>query len=123
MAIRLENLTEIEPKDSWENYWAQICNGAALWADKYLEQSRLVFEQAVTLKPDKSDAYFWKGIDCASLGRDEEAMAAIEKALELELPPVLLTPLRWFEQDRPDFYEKYIVPLMVRYDLDISFVS
>ncbi len=26
-------------------------------------------------------------------------------------------PLLWFEQDRPDFYQKYIVPLIVRYDL------
>jgi hypothetical protein len=53
----------------------------------------------------------------ASLGRDEEATTAIEKALELELPPILLTPLRWFEQDKPDFYQKYVVPLMARYDL------
>ena len=43
--------------------------------------------------------------------------AAVEKALEVELPPVLLTPLRWFEEDRPDFYQKHVVPLMARYDL------
>jgi hypothetical protein len=51
------------------------------------------------------------------LGHDEEAIAAIERSLELELPPILLTPLRWFEQDKPDFYQKYVVPLMARYDL------
>ncbi len=44
-------------------------------------------------------------------------MSAIEKSLELELPPILLTPLRWFEHDRPEFYQKYVVPLMARYDL------
>jgi hypothetical protein len=52
-----------------------------------------------------------------TFGQDEEAIAAIEKAMDLELPPILLTPLRWFEQDRLDFYQKYVVPLMARYDL------
>ena len=51
---------------------------------------------------------------CASLGRDEEAIAAIEKSLELDLPPALLAPLRWFEQDRPEFYEKHASPLLAR---------
>jgi hypothetical protein len=36
---------------------------------------------------------------------------------ELEMPPILLTSLRWFEQDRPNFYQQYVVPLMARYDL------
>jgi hypothetical protein len=53
----------------------------------------------------------------ASLGLEKEARISIEKSLELELPPILLTPLRWFEQDKPDFYQKYVVPLMARYDL------
>ena len=44
-------------------------------------------------------------------------MGAIEKALEKGLPPVLLTPLKWFAQDRPDFYRKYVVPLMALYYL------
>jgi len=49
---------------------------------------------------------------CAFLGQDEEAIAAIETALDLELPPMLLAPLRWFEQEKPDFYGKYVVPLL-----------
>jgi hypothetical protein len=24
--------------------------------------------------------------------------------------------LRWFEQDRPEFYKQYVVPLLARYD-------
>jgi hypothetical protein len=44
-------------------------------------------------------------------------MALVEKALENNLPPVLLAPLRWFEQDKPDFYQKYVVPLLARYEL------
>jgi hypothetical protein len=48
----------------------------------------------------------------AALGRDEEARAAIERALQEPFPPLLLSPLRWFEQDRPDFYASYVVPLL-----------
>jgi len=44
-------------------------------------------------------------------------MAAIEKSLMLDLPPVLLTPLHWFEQDRPDFYKLHVAPLLARYEL------
>ena len=53
----------------------------------------------------------------ASLKQDASAMAVIEQSLELELPPVLLAPIKWFEQDRPDFNQKYVVPLLARYDL------
>lgn len=52
---------------------------------------------------------------CAALRRDEDAKAAVEKSLEVDMPPVLLAPLRWFEQDRPDYYEHYVVPLLERY--------
>ncbi len=65
----------------------------------------------------KLTLHFWKGIAYASLAQDAAAIAAIEQSLELDLPPILLTPLCWFEHDRPDFYQKYIVPLMTRYDL------
>ena len=53
---------------------------------------------------------------CATLGRNKEAIAAIEKALELGLPPVLLAPLCWFEQERPKFFEKYANPLLARFE-------
>ena len=69
------------------------------------------------MTPEDWDAYFWKGMACASIGQDEEAIAAIERSLTLDMPPILLTPLRWFEQDKPDFYQKYVVPLMARYEL------
>ena len=51
----------------------------------------------------------------AFLERDGEAVVAIEKALGLELPPILLAPLRWFEQEKPQFYEKYAAPLLAKY--------
>ncbi len=91
-----------------------------MWLRGYYDEALEELLQAIERAPERWDAYFWKGMACISLDRDEEAIAAIEKALELELPPVLLAPLRWFAEDRPDFYEKYVVPLMTRYDLDIS---
>ncbi len=88
-----------------------------MWLRRNFEEALQVLEQAIQMAPEDWDAYFWKGMICASMGQDEEAIAAIEQSLQLELPPILLTPLRWFEHDRPDFYQKYVVPLMARYDL------
>ena len=50
-------------------------------------------------------------------GQDDDARAAIEKSLELDLPPLLLSLLRWTEQDRPDFYQKYAMPLLARFEM------
>ena len=76
------------------------------------EESLADLEQSVTLKPDEWDAYFWQGMNLAQLGRDEEAIESIEQALKLDLPPDLLSPLRWLEQERSEFYQKHAVPLM-----------
>jgi len=76
-----------------------------------------MLERPIQMTPEDWDAYFWKGMTCASMGHDEEAIAAIERSLTLDMPPILLSTLRWFERDRPQFYQKYVVPLMVRYDL------
>jgi tetratricopeptide (TPR) repeat protein len=115
MIEQLEMIAATDP----EAYVAYVCRGVAMWLRKHYEEALAELEQAIQvgLAKRRWDSYFWKGMVCASLGREEEAMEAIEKALELELPPILLTPLRWFEQDRPDFYQKYVVPLMARYDL------
>jgi tetratricopeptide (TPR) repeat protein len=109
----LEAIAALDP----ENYWALVCRGVVLWLTRHFEEALLVLDQAILLKPAAWDSYFWKGMAYASLMQDEAAIEAIEQSLELELPPILLTPLLWFEQDRPDFYQKYVVPLMARYDL------
>jgi tetratricopeptide (TPR) repeat protein len=115
----LEEIEELEIIASTDPGYpvAFVCRGVVRWLRRDFEEALQDFEQAIQIAPDEWDAYFWKGMTCASLERDEEAIAAIEKSLELELPPILLTPLRWFEQDRPEFYQKYVVPLMARYDL------
>ena len=118
---RLEAIAAVDPQHAT----VHIYRGVAQWRRGHLEEALAELEQVLSSDPEQwdpyldkqFDPYFWKGMICASLRRDEEAIAAIEKSLELELPPILLTPLRWFEHDRPDFYQKYVVPLMARYDL------
>jgi len=110
---RLEIIATTDP----ENPVAFVCRGVVRWLRRDFEEALQELEQAIQIAPEEWDAYFWKGMTCASLERDEGAMTAIEKSLELELPPILLSPLCWFEHDRPEFYQKYVVPLMARYDL------
>jgi tetratricopeptide (TPR) repeat protein len=100
------------------HYYPRVCRGVVHLLRERYEEAIAELEQAIPLpvKTEPWDAYFWKGMACALLQRDEEAMAAIQKALEGGLPPVLLAPLRWFEQDRPDFYHKFVVPLLAHYE-------
>jgi tetratricopeptide (TPR) repeat protein len=112
----IEQLEIIAATDP-ENPVAFVCRGVARWLRRDFEEALQELEQAIQIAPEEWDAYFWKGMTYASLGQDEQAIAAVEQSLELGLPPILLTPLRWFEQDRPDFYQQYVVPLMARYDL------
>ena len=47
------------------------------------EEALPVLEQAIQMTPEDWDAYFWKGMTCASMGQDEEAIVAIERSLTL----------------------------------------
>lgn len=107
----LEAIAAIDP----QRYTACVCRGTANYLSNHFEEALAELEQAIQLKAEEWSAYFWKGMICASMGRDKDAIAAIEKALELDLPPVLLAPLRWFEQDRPEFFEEYAKALLARY--------
>lgn len=110
---RLEAIIEVDPGDCW----SLVCRGVVLWLSSHFEEALTLINQANLIKPEIWDPYFWKGMVCASRMQDTEATAAIEKSLELELPPILLTPLHWFEQERPDFFQKYAAPLLAHYDL------
>ena len=75
------------------------------------------------MKPNAWDAYFWKGILATyyyrgrTHGEVEVTEQAIEQALEMDLPPVLLTPLYWLEQDVPDMFEWFAKPLLEKYNV------
>ncbi len=109
---RLESIVAVDP----QHYVAHLCRGVALWLNEAFELALAEVEQAIALQPESWDAYFWRSMAYVSLGWDSEAQAVLDKALALGLPPVLLAPLRWLEQARPDFYQQYAVPLLSRYE-------
>ncbi|HZR44263.1 MAG TPA: tetratricopeptide repeat protein, partial [Ktedonobacteraceae bacterium] len=113
VAERLEKIAVISP----QHYRAYVCRGIALALRSRLKEGLAELELAFPLEPEEPDAYFWKGMLCAYYykGRYQLAMDAIGKALEVELPPVLLTLLYWLEKDRPDFFEQYARPLLDKY--------
>ena len=113
MPERLEALAAANPK----HYAAYVCRGVARLLRGSVEEALTELEQASLKWKKGGDAYFWKGLACATLERDEEAVAAVEQALALELPPVLLVPLCWLEQEKPDFYKKYAMQLLTKYEL------
>jgi tetratricopeptide (TPR) repeat protein len=113
LAERFEEIAATDP----DQYAAFACRGVAMWLRRNFDKALQEFERAIHIASENWDIHFWKGMAYISLDQEEEAMVAIERALELGLPPILLTPLRWFERDRTDFYQKYVVPLMARYDL------
>jgi tetratricopeptide (TPR) repeat protein len=113
-AKQAERLEQIAAVDS-QRYASFVCRGVALGLRDKLAEGLAEIEQAIPLEPEEPDAYFWKGMIYAYLGRNSAAVEAIEKALEVGLPPVLLMPLYWLERDRPGFFGEYAGPLLERY--------
>jgi hypothetical protein len=60
----------------------------------------------------------WLGMTYLALDQEEDARIAIEQALALDMPPILLRPLTWFEQEKPKRYEKFVKPLLTTYGVD-----
>lgn len=107
-AERLEKLAFLDTDpDTDTAYLASVCRGVALWLRERYEEALIELEHALLLKPDSQDAYFWVGMTCASLGRDEEAKQALEHALALGLPRVLLAPLKLLQKQQPAFFDLY----------------
>lgn len=107
-------------ENTGDRYYSFICKGMELWLRKQYEEALVALKQTLHFWRESWGAFFWLAMTYASLGQDEEAMNALmaasnAEAEELsEMPPVLLLPLRWFEQERPEFYKKYAEPLLVR---------
>jgi tetratricopeptide (TPR) repeat protein len=108
-----ENIAAVDP----QHYVAYLCRGVALGLRRKLKEGLAEMEKAIPLESGEWDAYFWKGMICAYMGRNMAAIEAIEKALEVDLPPILLTPLYWLERERPDFFREYAAPLLAKYNV------
>jgi tetratricopeptide (TPR) repeat protein len=112
-ATRLEKSAAANPED----YVAFVCLGVAFGLRNKLREGLTQLERAISLVPEYWDAYFWKGMICAYLGRNLVAIEAFNKAIDIGLPPLLLTPLYWLEKDRPNFYSEYAAPVLTRFNV------
>lgn len=99
------------------HYISHVCRGVVQWQQRDYAKALIELNQAISLDPGEWDAYFWRGMVCASLRQDNNAIVAIETSITLGVPPVLLTPIRWLKLDKPDFYREYIVSLLVRLNI------
>lgn len=89
-----------------------LCRGMALWLRGVYEESLVLFEQALTLSPYDDEVYFWVGMACAALGKNQEAWDALEHALHLSLPRFMLAPLKLLQERNPEFIEQYARKLL-----------
>ena len=117
LAVRLEAIAAINP----QLYAAYVCRGVAAGLHGKVKKGLEEVEKAISLNSEEWDAFFWKGMLLAYYYRGqpsaEETVSMIERSLAVNLPPILLTPLYWLEKDRRDFFEKYIRPLLLQYDI------
>ena len=117
--IGTETTTRLEKiaATNHEHYVALVCSGVASGLHNKLKEGLAELERAISLETGEWDAYFWKGMVCAYLGRNSMAIEAINTALAVGLPPLLLTPLYWLENDRPNFFSEYAAPLLHQYNI------
>lgn len=96
-----------------------LCQALVLSLHGKIRAGLTTVEHALTEEDQRADLHFWKGMLSAYYYRnqDENALKDVKYALELGLPPLLLTPLYWFAQDRPDFYAHYAQPLLSQYNV------
>jgi tetratricopeptide (TPR) repeat protein len=112
-ATQLGKIATFAPK----NYNAQLCRGIALClCDNYAE-GLVELERVILEEPNEWGTYFWVGITSASLGNNKEAIDAIEHALKLGMPPVLMTPLHWLKESQPEFYQHHALQLLTHISL------
>lgn len=106
MADRLEAMATRNPT----HRSAALCRAVAQWLRGNGEEALAEMHRAPR-SPSEAEAFpFWQGMIVLSLGREDEALAALAQALDLA--PILLTPLHWLQQDRPDVYARAIIPLL-----------
>ncbi len=123
----LHHLAVIADKD---HYTGHVCRGVLFFLQKEFTQALTILQHATTLHYDDYwhadfwadfwqdwDAHFWLGMTYLALEQEEEAHMAIEQTLASGMPPILLKPLSWFEQEKPKFYEQLVKPLFDTYDV------
>ncbi len=103
-AERLEHVSLV----SSQHYIAYVCRAVAYWLRGNTEQAQQELTEAIKLKTGMWDALFWQGM-IASFQGQQIGIYSVEQALEMGMPPALLSPLHWLERDQPQLYTQHIV--------------
>lgn len=112
VADRLEQIAARQPQD----YFAYVCRGVAMWLRGQRTTAITEIAEACTMRPGMWDAFFWKSMCNFSVG-DAGAIDALRRALSHNMPPILLTPLRWLEQEQPAVYKEHVAPILAEYNI------
>ncbi len=113
MALHLEQIATYDPS----HYTSALCHAVILLTHADPRQALLFVERAL-LQPLQWDPHFWVGMIYASLGFYQQAQHAIENALKLGLPLLMLMPLFWLETTHPDFFANYARPLLLSANIE-----
>jgi tetratricopeptide (TPR) repeat protein len=116
MAQRLEDIATLSP--SLFNPEAHLCRGVALLLKDNPSEALVELDKAIQLALEAQETPFWKGVACAYLERYEDAVDAIQTSLANDMPPILLSPLKWLEKDVPNFYFQYGQHLLLEHEID-----
>lgn len=111
MASTMDRIAQLDPC----HYTSHMCLAVAAYCRDDMDTARMQGTLALQLEPEQWDPYFWLGFFAAVAGSHDMAIQFIEKALELNLPPFLLTPLYWLESKSPAFFAGYACELLQRY--------
>ncbi len=109
----LERIARIDPG----HYTSALCLAVSALQGSDMPGALYHLERAVQLEKDEWDPHFWTGFLSAMQGETEIARQAIETALDMGLPPLLLTPLYWLQSLRPEFFEQYAEKLLQQFGI------
>ena len=113
-SARLKEIAAYDP----DHYLAHVCIGISRGlTEKDLKHALPELERAREQALDQWDAYFWIAMLQAYVGRPQQAVLALHQALELGIPTIFMLPLYWLEKDRPEFFQRYVVPILLNAQL------
>jgi tetratricopeptide (TPR) repeat protein len=95
----LLRITRLDPQDPIST----LCQGVVALLQSHAHEALSHCGHAEEQGVEKFDAAFWRGMILAYQGKGEPAQQALEHALTLGLPPILLRPLRWIQVVHPSF--------------------
>ena len=79
-----------------DSHMATPCLGVSYWLDQDEKRAQNTFQKFIDDYPGLWDAYFWMSIVNVNQDRSDGAISDLEAALSRKMPPILLSPLRWF---------------------------